>query len=1038
MLAAIEKSARRTGATLICSATIVMLLSGGRDGTSHAQEAEARTPLDEVIVTGTRIRRDDFNAPTPTTILDSEDLQSLGIVNIGDAMAELPQNVNTNSPTVAPGGAFFAGASLANLRGLNPFFGSRSLTLVDSRRHVPTNQSDGVDLNFIPTIIVDRMEVVTGGASASYGSGAISGVTNLLLDRDMEGIRAQVDISQTEAGDGDDAYAGLAFGMPIMHSGHFVFGVEDQVLDPITDCTARDWCAQGYGTIVNPAFVDNVNPQNVRIAGLHRGYWNSPNGIFYIPRYNGRVPNTDTIVPLEVTASGTGLQDWQTGAWGDGPINALTQAVGGNVFTTLAIGGSGQNIYEDAMMRTEVDRTSAYFAFTYDLSSRLGFFFDGSGGSVEAWSPGQVANAACMRADYAYLPQNPAAQALFAVPANLNCRAGVVPPQPFNGILIKKNWTNQVDAYNLATTDLVRAAFGFDGQIGESTWTWDAYYQYGKSERMQHINDLLTVTRYNLAFDAVLDASGNPVCRSIRDNTLPPGFPPADAAALRNGCTPINIFGQAPLSPSVKSYAFGFVREDTTVEQEIVEATASGEVLDGFGAGPVRLALGVSYRTESIANLAAEELGDALRRDLAVQYGDSFSGDVDVAEYFAELDLPVLERFGFNVAARNSNYTSTAGAGTGIEGQDFEYDLDTWKVSGAWGIIDALQLRFSRSRDARAPNFRELYFRQTFPPDAFTCGILTNPPTNPWTNSIDRCAVDFRGGLELVPEKSDTTTLGFVLAPPALPLRFAIDYYEIAIEGAITPGNTFFVLDSCNRGVRELCNQITGTTQPFYNTNNQVPCPATCFSDIQTLVTKAYNFRRYDYSGIDFSADWIRPLASGSVQLRFLASRTLHQRLQPNAANPSLIEDIVGVTGAPTAPFSDFAAAADLTANLIATWSRDNFSITGQVRYVDDGINDLAHVGPDDPRYDITVVPGPGADQTVNVNTVPSYDVYTLSGAYDFALAGGNRLQFYGLINNLLDEDPPLVARSSGVGGTQPQFFDTLGRTYRLGLRMRF
>jgi outer membrane receptor protein involved in Fe transport len=203
-------------------------------------------------------------------------------------------------------------------------------------------------------------------------------------------------------------------------------------------------------------------------------------------------------------------------------------------------------------------------------------------------------------------------------------------------------------------------------------------------------------------------------------------------------------------------------------------------------------------------------------------------------------------------------------------------------------------------------------------------------------------------------------------------------------------------------------------------------------------VTKAYNFRRYDYSGIDFSADWIRPLASGSVQLRFLASRTLHQRLQPNAANPSLIEDIVGVTGAPTAPFSDFAAAADLTANLIATWSRDNFSITGQVRYVDDGINDLAHVGPDDPRYDITVVPGPGADQTVNVNTVPSYDVYTLSGAYDFALAGGNRLQFYGLINNLLDEDPPLVARSSGVGGTQPQFFDTLGRTYRLGLRMRF
>jgi hypothetical protein len=164
--------------------------------------------------------------------------------------------------------------------------------------------------------------------------------------------------------------------------------------------------------------------------------------------------------------------------------------------------------------------------------------------------------------------------------------------------------------------------------------------------------------------------------------------------------------------------------------------------------------------------------------------------------------------------------------------------------------------------------------------------------------------------------------------------------------------------------------------------------------------------------------------------------------------NPALIEDIAGVTGAPTRLFSDWAAAADLTANLIATWSRDNFTLTGQVRYVADGINALDLIDPTQPGYDISVPPVSNtADQTVNVNTVPSYEVYGLSGSYDFELSSGNTLQLFGVIDNLLDEDPPLIGGNrgslaggvvGGVGGAQPQFFDTIGRTYRMGLRMAF
>ena len=132
-----------------------------------AAEADEARLLEEITVTGSRIRRDDFSSAQPTTVMDNNYLQSLGVINLGQAMVGVPQNVNRNSPDANAGNNFFNGSTLANLRGLNPFFGTRTLTLVDSRRHVPTNQGDGVDLNFIPTILIDRVETVTGGASAS-------------------------------------------------------------------------------------------------------------------------------------------------------------------------------------------------------------------------------------------------------------------------------------------------------------------------------------------------------------------------------------------------------------------------------------------------------------------------------------------------------------------------------------------------------------------------------------------------------------------------------------------------------------------------------------------------------------------------------------------------------------------------------------------------------------------------------------------------------------------------------------------------------
>ncbi len=213
-----------------------------------------RTPeggdqLEEITVTGSRIKRStDFDTANPTTVVDSTYMQNLNVVNVGDMVKQLPANLSNNTPRTTGNANFFIGSTIANLRGLNPYFGSRTLSLVDNRRFVPTNQGDGVDLNFIPSILIDHVDIVTGGASAAYGSGAIAGVQNIFLNRKLEGGKAQIDYGKTGEGDGAEKHVGVAFGSSVLDGrGHFVVGYEYQDSDAVGCINARDWCREGNG-----------------------------------------------------------------------------------------------------------------------------------------------------------------------------------------------------------------------------------------------------------------------------------------------------------------------------------------------------------------------------------------------------------------------------------------------------------------------------------------------------------------------------------------------------------------------------------------------------------------------------------------------------------------------------------------------------------------------------------------------------------------------------------------------------------------------
>jgi iron complex outermembrane receptor protein len=232
-------------------------------------DEEEEDVLAEVQVTGTRIQNPNAASANPVTSIDAEEMRRLGIVNIADALTQLvPQNVSTwtdfavsdlrAGPNMAEDGAdrgqYFIGNTIANLRGLDPAFGSRTLTLVDGRRMVSTSsQADVVDLNIIPSNLLQRMDVVTGGASATYGSGAVAGVVNLVLNNKMQGVNLDLDYGVNHAGDGDSPHVSLSAGTSLFGGrGHILVGSEWQKTAAIQSCAqARDWCRDSRTLFTN-------------------------------------------------------------------------------------------------------------------------------------------------------------------------------------------------------------------------------------------------------------------------------------------------------------------------------------------------------------------------------------------------------------------------------------------------------------------------------------------------------------------------------------------------------------------------------------------------------------------------------------------------------------------------------------------------------------------------------------------------------------------------------------------------------------------
>ncbi|MEO6376485.1 MAG: TonB-dependent receptor, partial [Caulobacteraceae bacterium] len=719
---------------------------------SYAQDAApADTNVGEVVVTASRIARSGFNAPTPTTVLGAAQVEARGATNVVEAINEVPAFRPSGTPAAAARGGSSSGGSFLDLRGLNgqgAAATARTLVLVDGRRHVPTDPRGLVDLNMIPSSLIERTEVVTGGASAAWGSDAVAGVVNLILKDRLNGLEGHVGYGQADEGDNKEYSASIAAGTGFLGGkGHIIVGAEYVDNKGIPDSyVSRDWGRIAYGNVALAATRPAGTPSRVIAQDVRLSDRLTPGGIIF----GGPLDNIQF------------LPGGATSVFVPGALVGGNQMVGGGPTSNQGIyfiGGSN--------LVNPIERWSAMSRVNYEINDKISLFGEYSHAEsiFRGFSASRRDDASLtIQRDNAFLPESIRSQ---MVALNLNTLT-----------MGRVAYDNGYGFYTTRTDqDTNRFVGGLKGNIVGS-WKWDAYYQYGKNHYIQQNQSTLN-SNYTAAIDAVRDAGGNIVCR-----------PGANLAAAAAGCVPFNIFGQNSPSQAAINYVRGVGINDVTTKQQVAAVNVSGEAFT-LPAGPVSLAFGFEYRKEQ-ADSRVDANSQASRYDL--NNFKPIHGKYDTKEFYGETAVPLLKdvtlfkSLGVNAAIRRTDY-STSGPVT------------TWKIGGSWEPIDDLRFRATKSRDIRAPNIAEL-----FSSAVQTRVAIINPNTlvSTQTNLITS------GNITLTPEKADTITAGAVYQPSWLPgFRASIDYFDIQIAGVITQLLPQLVVDRCAAGVTVLCQDVT-------------------------------------------------------------------------------------------------------------------------------------------------------------------------------------------------------------------------------------
>lgn len=559
--------------------------------------------VEEITVTSSRLQASGgFDAPTPTTTIGTEDIIARGLPNIADYLNELPAFLGTGTPTSRSFFTSSLGLNTLDLRGLG---NNRTLVLVNGRRHVPTTAEGAVDINTIPMAIIQRVEVVTGGASAAWGSDAIAGVVNILLDDQFDGLRTSTQYGSSTRGDAESTHASIAYGADIADgAGHMVIAAEYQKSNGIGSQRARAIGREGWAMIPNP---DDTGPNDGIAANMI-----ARNAGLLLASEGGHVLFPG---PIKFGPGGV-MQPYDIGELVSGP---------------WVVGGDGG--FVDSQLVPDTDRKNLMATLRRDLTDDVELFFEGS--YAESTGASNI------------VPP-------FDFPIEIQTTNPFVPAD-FRAILEGAGLPSfglfrlNTDHGFIHTTQKVQtktAVVGLKGKLGEA-WSWDVYGQYGQTTNNLIERNMLVQNRLD-AIDAVLAPNGEIVCRATLEGRAP-------------NCVPLNPFGQGSPSQAAIDYVMGeaFSRQEFT--QHVAAATLRGDLFEGW-AGPVAVALGAEYREDQVERVVDEHSANG---DFLISNYQPIDGKIDVSEFFFETGVPLLadkpfaQSLDLNAAVRYTDYSTS-------------------------------------------------------------------------------------------------------------------------------------------------------------------------------------------------------------------------------------------------------------------------------------------------------------------------------------------------------------------------------------------
>jgi iron complex outermembrane recepter protein len=993
-------------ASLYLGASALALLS------NHAALAQAVTQAaapegvpEQVVVTGSLLGASNFAAPTPVTQVSQVQVETRALTGVGTVIEELPFATTGQGLTRNTNGIMQAAQSLPDLRGLGS---NNTLVLIDGMRPTPVDVTNNFDTNMIPQSMLDRFEIVTTGASATYGSDAVAGVINFILKDHLEGFTSDVRFGVSQRGDEDESFVSLAWGTTLLDGrGHFEIGGEWANQFNTVNMYARPWGREEPGlvsltasTATKLGLPANILTNNAEVDSSTQG---------------GLITGCANASGKSV-ACPSGLANITFSANGNpAPFQFGTVAGSSYMIGTSNYGQSGLN----RQLSPPYERWAGLARFEYDITPDTTAFAMINYGELQSNDPSQGAP---FPVDLTILSGNP------FIPPSIQAAMSA---NKISSITLAKENIDGLGTGNTAGNKniLVQSFFGVKGNVFND-WNWDVQGGAGRTTVWQSFLNVPVTANLDAAAYVVPGPNG-PVCGPLATNPVPntnPGNSPTTttaaqvAAQAAPGCVPYNPFG-VPSAASIKYLNIvpdGPDGSESNIRQYMAQADVNGPIFN-LPAGPVDVAFGGNYRYDSFDRRptppAAAFLYEALNpQPLVISQS--------VKEAYGETgipllrDLPFVKAMDFNAAGRYTDYSITGG-------------VYTWKYGGTWDVFDWLRLRATRSQDIRAPNFSEISVVPT--------GSATNLQ-NPITGVSERVSgIETSGSPTLHPEISQNETAGVVIQPtpdmgPVLSgFRASVDYYRIRIAGQIASDAPQDVINRCLlQQIQQFCSQIVFA--PGYSSTSFTP--GTNAFGITTLDLHDVNLSSLVQDGLDFNISQRLPLDGtwipGTFQLSALASYIDQQ---------TVYQTSVGANGQAITTrtnYADIYTAPRWSGNFNFTYFVDRFTGNLQLRYYSpikyiaataglSGPSGAFNIGPEEPGYSAALAAG--SVLTINRDLWPAAITWNLALSYDLIQEpNGEDLQVYLNIDNLLDKDPPII-------WWYVSNYDVVGRYFKIGVR---